>query len=195
MLAVLLFAAFATPAAAAAFAAPAAADPAAAPLYPLVDAATQRLQTADPVAASKWLNGGPITDPARVQQVLAAVSADAESVSVPSDYVTRVFADQIDATEAIQYSRFASWKLDPAAAPASAPDLSSSRALIDELNHRMVGEIAGQWPVLQSPECPALLGAAKAAVAADRRLDGLYVHALDAATRDYCTATTYPGTA
>ena len=86
---------------------PAAADPAE-PLYNLVDAATQRLQTADPVAASKWLNGGPITDPARVQQVLAAVSADAESLSVPTDYVTAVFTDQIDATEAIQYSRF-SW--------------------------------------------------------------------------------------
>ena len=165
---------------------PAAADPAEQPLYELVDAATQRLQTADPVAASKWLSGGPITDPARVQQVLAAVSADAESVSVPTDYVARVFTDQINATEAVQYSRFSWWKLDPAAAPASAPDLSSSRALIDGLNHRMVGEIAGQWPALHSPDCPARLAAAKAAVAADRHLDPLYAQALDAATRSYC---------
>ena len=45
----------------------------------LVDAAAQRLQTADAVAASKWLTGGPITDPARVQQVLAAVTADAQA--------------------------------------------------------------------------------------------------------------------
>ncbi len=166
--------------------APAAAEPPSEPLYALIDAATQRLQTADPVAASKWLTGGPITDPARVEQVLAAVSADAESLSVPSDYVTRVFTDQINATEAIQYSRFSWWKLDPAAAPTSAPDLSSSRALIDGLNHRMVGEIAGQWPVLHSPDCPARLDAAKAAVATDRGLDPLYVQALDAATRDYC---------
>ncbi len=167
--------------------APAAAEPPSEPLYALIDAATQRLQTADPVAASKWLNGGPITDPARVQQVLATVSAEAESLSLPSDYVTRVFTDQINATEAIQYSRFSWWKLDPAAAPTSAPDLSSSRALIDGLNQRMVGEIAGQWPVLHSPDCPARLGAAKAAVAADRGLDPLYVQALDAATRDYCS--------
>lgn len=168
---------------------PAAADPAE-PLYDLVDAATQRLQTADPVAASKWLNGGPITDPARVQQVLAAVSADAESLSVPTDYVTAVFTDQIDATEAIQYSRFSWWKLNPATAPAAAPDLSSSRALIDGLNHRMVGEIAGQWPVLHSPECPARLDAAKAAVATARGLDPLFLQALDAATRAYCA---WPG--
>lgn len=166
--------------------APAAADPQGEPLYALVDAATQRLQTADAVAASKWLGGGPITDPARVQQVLAAVSADAESLNVPGDYVTRVFTDQINATEAIQYSRFSWWKLDPAAAPTSAPDLSSSRALIDGLNHRMVGEIAAQWPVLHSPDCPIRLGAAKAAVAGDRGLDPLYVQALDSATRDYC---------
>ncbi|MFN8071186.1 MAG: chorismate mutase [Mycobacterium sp.] len=167
--------------------APATAEPPSEPLYALIDAATQRLQTADPVAASKWLSGGPITDPARVQQVLATVSAEAESLSLPSDYVTRVFTDQINATEAIQYSRFSWWKLDPAAAPTSAPDLSSSRALIDGLNQRMVGEIAGQWPVLHSPDCPARLDAAKAAVAADRGLDPLYVQALDAATRDYCS--------
>ncbi len=167
--------------------APAAAEPPSEPLYALIDAATQRLQTADPVAASKWLSGGPITDPARVQQVLATVSAEAESLSLPSDYVTRVFTDQINATEAVQYSRFSWWKLDPAAAPTSAPDLSSSRALIDGLNQRMVGEIAGQWPVLHSPDCPARLDAAKAAVAADRGLDPLYVQALDAATRDYCS--------
>lgn len=162
------------------------ADPGNEPLYDLVDSATQRLQTADPVAATKWLNGGPITDPARVQQVLSAVSADAESVSVPSDYVTRVFTDQIDATEAIQYSRFSWWKLNPGDAPASAPDLSSSRALIDGLNHRMVDEIAAQWPVLHAPDCPIRLDEAKASVAAERGLDPLYLQALDAATRSYC---------
>jgi len=155
-------------------------------LYDLVDAAAQRLQTADPVAASKWLNGGPITDPARAQQVLDAVAGEAESAGVPSEYVTEVFTDQINATEAIQYSRFSWWKFDPAAAPTSAPDLSSSRALIDELNRRMVAEIAEDWPVLRAPDCDAALSSAKAGVADDRGLDPLYRQALDAATRSYC---------
>ena len=163
---------------------PAAAEPPA--LYDLVDAAAQRLQTADPVAASKWLSGGPINDPARVQQVIAAVSRDAQSAGVSTDYVTRVFTDQIDATEAIQYNRFSWWKLDPAAAPVAAPDLSASRQTIDGLNHQMVVEIAQEWPVLRSPECPATLASAKSAVSVSRALEPLYVQALDAATRSYC---------
>ena len=84
------------------------------PLVELVDAATQRLQTAEPVAATKWINGGSIEDPPRVEQVLAAVSADATGKGVDPDFVRRMFTDQIDATEAIEYSRFAQWKLDPA---------------------------------------------------------------------------------
>lgn len=138
------------------------------------------------MAASKWLNGGPINDPARVQQVLAAVSSDAEKAGIPTDYVSRLFADQIDATEAIQYSRFSWWKLNPGTAPLSAPDLSASRQTIDGLNRRMVAEIADEWPVLHSPGCPAALQEAKTAVAARLGLDELYVQALDAATRSYC---------
>lgn len=157
------------------------------PLYDLIDAATQRLLTAEPVAATKWLTGGPITDPARVQQVLDAVAAEAHTAQLPTEYVTRLFTAQIDATEAIQYSRFSWWKFDPGAAPGTAPDLSSSRALIDGLNRRMVGEIAEQWPVLRSPDCPLRLAAAKTVVADERRLDPLYRQALDTATRSYCS--------
>ena len=155
-------------------------------LLELVDAAAQRLQTADPVAASKWLGGGPITDPARVEQVLTAVSRQAESAGVPADYVIGVFTDQIDATEAIQYNRFSWWKFDPSAAPVTAPDLSASRALIDELNHRMVTEIAEDWPLLTAPDCAAALSTAKSTVAQSRSLDPLYRQALDVATRSYC---------
>jgi chorismate mutase len=156
------------------------------PLYELVDAATQRLLTADPVAASKWLSGGPITDPARRQQVLTAVAGDAESSGLPAEYVTTVFRDQIDATEAIQYGRFSWWKLNPPAAPTSAPDLSTSRSVIDELNQRMVDEIGEQWAALHSPDCPVRLSIAKSSVAQHRELDPLYRQALDAATRSYC---------
>lgn len=156
-------------------------------LNDLVDAAAQRLQTADAVAANKWLTGGPITDPARVRQVLDAVSADAEAVGVPADYATTVFTDQINATEGVEYSRFSWWKFDPAAAPSAAPDLASSRAVIDGLNHEMVTEIGRQWPVLRSADCAGALSAATNAVADARGFDVLYRQALDAATRSYCT--------
>jgi chorismate mutase len=156
------------------------------PLYELVDAATQRLQTAEPVAASKWNTGGPIEDPPRVEQVLGAVSADATGKDVDADYVTRIFTDQIDATEAIESSRFAQWKLDPASAPGAAPDLAASRAIIDRLNGEMVEQVALQWSVLHSPECNGTLDDAKTAVANARGLDPLYQQALAFSTHSYC---------
>ena len=102
------------------------------PLTALVDAAAQRLQVAEPVAALKWHAHGAIEDPARVQQELAKLGAEATAEHVDPDYVTRVFGDQIDATEAIEYSRFAELEAEPDGAPAAAPDLSASRSAIDE---------------------------------------------------------------
>jgi chorismate mutase len=158
------------------------------PLVDLVDAATQRLQTAEPVAATKWINGGAIEDPLRVEQVLTAVSADATRKGVEPAYVRQIFTDQIRATEALEYSRFAQWKLDPAAAPGLAPDLASSRALIDRLNGDMVDQLAQHRPVLHSPDCRRLLSDAKSAVVGARALDPLYQQALDFSTHSYCAS-------
>jgi chorismate mutase len=156
------------------------------PLFDVVDAATQRLQTADPVAASKWKTGGSIEDPQRVEQVLGAVTADATGRGVDADYVRRIFTDQIDATEAIEYTRFAQWKFDPGSAPGVAPDLSASRAIIDHLNAEMVEQVALHWSVLHSPDCTATLDDAKTAVANARMLDPLYQQALAFSTHSYC---------
>lgn len=157
------------------------------PLDELVDAAAVRLQTADPVAAVKWQAKGDIEDPARVNQVLAAVSAAAGARGIDSRYVNQIFKDQISATEAVEYSRFAEWKLDPASAPTDTTDLSASRRAIDALNQQMVDQIAAQWEVLQSPQCPVALGDALHNVIAARRLDGLYQQALEFATHSYCS--------
>ena len=156
------------------------------PLLELVDAATQRLQTAEPVAASKWMTGGSIEDPQRVDQVLAAVSADATGRGVGVDYVGRLFSDQIDATESIEYTRFAQWKLDPKSAPGVAPNLAASRAIIDRLNTEMVEQVALHWSVLRSPDCAGTLDDAKSAVAGARALDPLYQQALAFSTHSYC---------
>jgi len=157
-------------------------------LNALVDAAVQRLEVADPIAAGKWLTGGPLTDPPRVRQVLDAVSADAQSAGVSADYVRTVFTDQINATEAIEYSRFAEWKFGNSPAPTTAPDLAASRSLIDGLNRMMVSQIAAQWGLLNSPGCRSELDEAKSAVAQTRQLDWLFREALDTATRSYCQA-------
>jgi chorismate mutase len=156
------------------------------PLLELVDAATQRLQTADPVAASKWKTGGSIEDPQRVEQVLGSVSSAATGKGVDAGYVRRIFTDQIGATEAIEYTRFAQWKLDPGAAPGVAPDLSASRAIIDRLNAEMVEQVAMHWPVLHSPDCTGTLEDARTAIAQSRMLDSLYQQALSFSTHSYC---------
>ena len=156
------------------------------PFLELVDAATQRLQTADPVAASKWKTGGSIEDPQRVDQVLAAVGADAKGRGVDVDYVRQIFTDQVHATEAIEYTRFAQWKLDPGSAPSIAPDLSSSRTIIDRLNAEMVEQVAMHWPVLHSPDCTGALDDARTTIAESRQLDPLYQQALSFSTHSYC---------
>jgi chorismate mutase len=156
------------------------------PLYELVDAAVQRLQTADPVAAYKWATQTAIEDSPRVQQVLDAVTADATASHVEPAYVKRVFEDQINATESIEYTRFAQWKLDPQSAPAAPPELSASRAAIDALNRRMVAEITNRWDLLHSPACAIDVDDAKGAVTNARQLDSVYQQALGFATRSYC---------
>ncbi|WP_156690145.1 chorismate mutase [Mycobacterium sp. Marseille-P9652] len=167
-------------------AAPHARADAAGPLTALVDAAAQRLEVADPVAAVKWNTHGAIEDPARVRDELDRLAAAATADRLDPGYVTRIFGDQIDATEAIEYSRFADWKLDPAGVPATPPDLSASRAVIDGLNQTMLAQIGAHWDVLHSPVCAVELAASRTAVVEARRLDALYQRALASATRSYC---------
>ena len=76
------------------------------PLHRLVDTAAQRLQTAQPVAAYKWVNGGSIEDPARVAQVLDSVGADASGRGIDPAYVRTAFEHQIRATEGVEYLLF-----------------------------------------------------------------------------------------
>lgn len=156
------------------------------PLLRLVDTAAQRLQTADPVAAVKWLKGGSIEDPARVDQVLTAVGAQATASGADPVFVQKVFTDQIHATEGIEYLRFSQWKFDPATAPTTAPDLSESRTAIDGFNRTMVAELAAQRGLLHGPGCAAAVDAARAQVVTNQHLDALYQQALTAATRNYC---------
>ncbi|KQH78159.1 chorismate mutase [Mycobacterium gordonae] len=158
------------------------------PLTALVDALAERLAIAEPVAAYKWGAHAAIEDPVRVQQELVTLREDAASAQVDPDYVARVFSDQIAATEAIEYSRFADWKLAPAAVPPAPADLAASRAAIDALNTKILSHISLNWGLLNSPACPGLLRNARSEVTRLRGLDNLYQRALTAATAAYCQA-------
>lgn len=156
------------------------------PLHRLVDTAAQRLLTADPVAAFKWVKGGSIEDSARANKVLDATAADARARGLDDKYVRRIFENQIHATEGVEYTRFAQWKFDPTQAPTSAQDLSQSRAAIDGFNRDMVAEMEAQRDVLRGPGCVIALNAARDSVTAARALDPLYRQALEVATSSYC---------
>lgn len=156
------------------------------PLTELVDAAAARLQVAEPVAAFKWHNRVPVEDPARVQQELNTLTGRAADAGIDPDYVVGVMHDQIDATESLEYTRFAQWKLDPAGAPASPADLSTSRATIDDLNNVMVSQMGLRWDLLHSTGCAGQLDDALGQVSSARRLDPAYRHALQFATHSYC---------
>lgn len=159
------------------------------PLLTLVDAAAERLQIAEPVAAYKWSTHGDIEDPARVEQEFVRLRADAENAHVDPEYVVRIFGDQINATEAIEYTRFAQWKLDPpGSAPPAPVDLAASRAAIDALNTKILSQVSLNWSLLDSPQCVLELAGARAEVIRQRGFDNLYQRALTTATRSYCQA-------
>ncbi|GAB5898023.1 chorismate mutase [Mycolicibacterium mageritense] len=158
----------------------------ASPLTKLVDDAAQRLATADPVAAFKYRTGGAVDDPIREQQVIDTVTAAAASRHIDVNFVRRVFRDQIDATDSVEHTRFGQWKIDPQSAPIFAPNLTSSRDVINALNTAIVDDISEQWPALHSITCRADLETAKAAAISEQHLDEVYLPALSYATHGYC---------
>ncbi|WP_027507143.1 chorismate mutase [Rhodococcus sp. UNC23MFCrub1.1] len=157
------------------------------PLNALVFAAGQRLLIADDAASAKWGTVTPVNDPPREKQVLDTVTRLAAEAGLDQAFVYRVFRDQIDATEAVEYARFAQWKLLPHTAPTVRPDLSTARATIDALNVAMVDQLHRHRHVLTSPGCEALVVAAVADTIGRLALGADYAVALTRATASYCS--------
>lgn len=158
------------------------------PLTELAATLAERLQIAEPVAAYKWNANTAIDDPARVDQELSALRTEAAAAHIDPDYVGRVFSDQIRATLAIEYQRFADWKLDPAGVPPAPVDLSVSRAAIDAMNTKILSHITLNWGLLNSPACAGLLQDATGEAIRSHRFDDLYRRAVTVATASYCRA-------
>jgi chorismate mutase len=158
------------------------------PLTALVDATAQRLQIAESVAAFKWGTQAAIEDPSREQQELAGLREDAAAQNLDPDYVARVFGDQFSAMDAIEYSRFADWKLNPSDVPAAPADLSASRSAIDGLNNKILSQIGLNWSLLGSPGCARRLTDASSETIRAHRFGTLYQQALSRATASFCQA-------
>ncbi|WP_225101335.1 chorismate mutase [Streptomyces sp. CoH27] len=160
-------------------AAPASAAPAPlSPLRPVASLAADRLATADLVAAAKWGTDSPIDDPAREQQVLDSVAAQAQRIGADPDEVRRIFRDQIEANKVVQRALFARWTAHPEQAPTTKPDLNVVRQTINRINTDLVQSIADTTPERIAPTCDPELAVAVVEVHHDKHPDLLHTAAL-----------------
>lgn len=184
-----IIAAFATAALAIAVAPAAAAEPPARPsLEPLTRLSAERVLIADQVAAAKYRTGQPIDDPAREQQVLDGVAAQARALGTDPDEVVAVFRDQIEASKVVQRGLFRIWDAEPSKAPTSSPDLSVVRVEINRVSGELVQAIADTEALRTSPQCGGRLLAAYLNTDRTMRLDTLHSIALGRSLPHVCEA-------
>ena len=92
-------------------------------LVPLTDAAAERVQVADLVAAAKFGTPAPIDDPAREQVVLNTVRTLSVQMGIDPEVSVAIFADQIEANKQVQRGLYVLWTAHPEQAPTERPDL------------------------------------------------------------------------
>ncbi|MFF3908501.1 chorismate mutase [Streptomyces sp. NPDC001848] len=179
-----------TAAAAAPLPAPAAVSvrPSASALHPVAELSAERLATADLVAAAKWGTDSPIDDPAREQQVLDSVAAQAQQLGADPDEVRRIFRDQIEANKIVQRGLFQRWTDHPDQAPTTRPDLAVVRQEINRINTALVQALAGTAEVRAVPTCHPELAFAAVQVHHADRLDALHTRALVRSLRSVCAS-------
>jgi chorismate mutase len=147
---------------------------------------SRRLALADPVAASKWLSGRPISDPAREQAVIDAATALARQRGIDPAFVTRVMRAQIEASKVVQKGLFVRWTHNPASAPKTAPDLTSIRQQLNDIDDALVTAIGDAADVADSPRCGHVVDAARSE--AYPGFDALHRKAIHVAWADFCNA-------
>ncbi|KMS85633.1 chorismate mutase [Streptomyces regensis] len=155
-------------------------------LEPLARLSAERILIADDVAAAKYRTGQPIDDPAREQQVLDGVAAQARALGTDSDEVVGVFRDQIEASKVVQRGLFRIWDADPSKAPTSSPDLSVIRVEINRISSELVQAIADTEALRSSPRCGGRLLAAYLDTDRAMRLDMLHSIALGRSLPHVC---------
>ncbi|OUD88078.1 Secreted chorismate mutase precursor [Clavibacter michiganensis subsp. michiganensis] len=79
----------------------------------VASAALDRLEIADDVAASKYLSGKAVADPAREQAVVDATIAAAKADGVDPVAAERIIRAQITASKQVQYALIAFWHANP----------------------------------------------------------------------------------
>ncbi|MET7689678.1 chorismate mutase [Streptomyces sp. NPDC005483] len=155
-------------------------------LHPVVELTAARLATADLVAAAKWGTDSPIDDPAREQQVLDNVAAQAQQLGADPDEIRVIFRDQIEANKIVQRGLFQRWTDHPDEAPTTKPDLNVVRQEINRVTSALVETLATTADDRGAVTCRPELLLAALRVHHANHLDALHTRALARALRSIC---------
>ncbi|MBF6173547.1 chorismate mutase [Nocardia blacklockiae] len=164
----------------------------AAPLADLVELVLARLNTADAVAAAKWVAAGRtgqppvIDDPGREAEVYDSMAAAGADLGLPEPWVRQVFLGQIEANKIVQRGLHTWWRFDASTVPATPPDLAAVRPVIDRVNGDILRQLAARRAELTSADCPRQVAAAAVPVVAAGRADALHGTALVRAAAALC---------
>ncbi|MFE7745342.1 gamma subclass chorismate mutase AroQ [Nocardia sp. NPDC057455] len=162
------------------------------PLDRLVALVVERLDTADAVAAAKWVAAGElgiepaIDDPAREAEVYDAMARLGAARDLPEDWVRQVFFGQIEANKTVQRGLMLRWRFDPAAAPTAPAGLASVRPIIDRVNVEVLDQLALRRAELTAPDCAERLARSVFGVFTTGRGDALHHAALVRAAVSLC---------
>ncbi|MBE8477684.1 gamma subclass chorismate mutase AroQ [Streptomyces justiciae] len=138
------------------------------------------------MAAAKWGTDSPIDDPAREQQVLDTVAAQAERIGADPDEIRAVFRDQIEANKTVQRGLFRRWAAHPDEAPTTKPDLNVVRQTINRINTGLVTALADTTPDRSSIGCRPGLALAVVEIHHEKHPDPLHTAALVRSLASVC---------
>ncbi|MGB3127216.1 MAG: chorismate mutase [Pseudomonas sp.] len=155
-------------------------------LEPLLNSIAERLAIADQVALSKWDSHKAVEDRPREQDVIASVRAQAPSYALAPATAEQFFAAQIEANKLVQYTHLSDWHFKGKAPDTPRPDLVGKiRPVLDQLQKRLLQQLADFGPERTSPQCPQWV-----ATAVHQPLyDPLTQIAMTRATAELCTYT------
>ncbi|MBT2370752.1 chorismate mutase [Pseudomonas fluorescens] len=130
-------------------------------LAPLLNSIAERLAIADQVALSKWDSHKPVEDRAREQDVIASVVAQAPTYALAAAAAEQFFSAQIEANKLVQYAHLSDWQLQGKAPDDPRPDLVGTiRPQLDQLQKRLLQQLADFTPERTNPQCPQWLAQA-----------------------------------
>jgi chorismate mutase len=130
-------------------------------LEPLLNSIAERLAIADQVALSKWDSHKPVEDKKREQEVIASVVALAPSYKLDPAAAGQFFSTQIEANKLVQYVHLSDWQFQGKAPDDPRPDLVKQiRPQLDQLQKRLLQQLADFSPQRTDPQCPQWLAEA-----------------------------------